>query len=161
MWQRAREWGKAVLVMWLMATSVAAQNSATGSLTGTVSDPSGGVLPGVTVRATNPATGLSQSTITSTAGDWTIASLPVGRYELSFELDGFKKLTRSDVLVEAVVTRQVPVTLEVGSVAEVVNCQRRRPHGRRQHRRHLPAPERRRADPRPDVHAQLYPSPLG
>ena len=77
-------------------------------------------MPGVTVRATNPATGLSQSTITSTAGDWTIASLPVGRYELSFELDGFKKLTRSDVLVEAVVTRQVPVTLEVGSVAEVV-----------------------------------------
>ena len=78
-------------------------------------------MPGVTVRATNPATGLSQSTVTSTAGDWTIASLPVGRYELSFELDGFKKLTRSDVLVEAVVTRQVPVTLEVGSVAEVVN----------------------------------------
>ena len=120
MWQRAREWGKAVLVIWLMAASLTAQSSATGSLTGTVSDPSGGVLPGVTVRATNPATGLSQSTITSTAGDWTIASLPVGRYELSFELDGFKKLTRSDVLVEAVVTRQVPVTLEVGSVTEVV-----------------------------------------
>ena len=96
----------------------AAQSTATGSLTGTVADPSGAVLPGVTVVAVNPDTGVSQSTVTGSSGEWTVASLPVGRYELTFELSGFKKLTRSDVQVEAVVTRQLNVTLDVGAMTD-------------------------------------------
>ncbi len=58
--------------------------------------------------------------MTGTSGDWTIAALPVGRYELTFELSGFKKLTRSDVQVEAAVTRQLRVVLEVGTLSEQV-----------------------------------------
>ena len=49
-----------------------------------------------------------------------MSALPVGRYKLSFELNGFKKYTRSDVLIEAVVTRQLNITLEVGAMTEQV-----------------------------------------
>jgi hypothetical protein len=97
-----------------------AQGSPTGSLTGTVTDPSGGVLPGVTILAKNVQTGLLQPTVSGGAGDWRISALPGGTYELSFELDGFKKLVRHGVIVEAAVTRSVPVTLDVGGLSETV-----------------------------------------
>ena len=63
-----------------------AQGSPTGALTGTVSDPSGGVLPGVTVVAKGAQTGLSQQTVSGGAGEWRIPGLPLGTYEVSFEL---------------------------------------------------------------------------
>src|SRR5512145_1158321 len=110
----------AALLIGLVPAAALAQSSATGSLSGTVQDPSGGVLPGATVRVMNPGTGLSQTTVTGTSGEWTIAALPVGRYEVAFELSGFKKLTRSDVQVEAVITRQLRVVLEVGALTEQV-----------------------------------------
>src|SRR5687767_4562502 len=74
---------------------VGAQGSPTGTLSGTVSDPSGAVLPGVTVTARGAQTGLTQQTVSGTEGDWRIPALPSGTYEISFELDGFKRLVRS------------------------------------------------------------------
>ena len=72
-------------------------------------------------RCSRPAsTGGSRSAVSGASGEWTVASLPVGRYSISFELSGFKKLTRGDVLVEAVVTRRVNVTLEVGALTDQV-----------------------------------------
>ena len=97
-----------------------AQFSPTGTLTGTVSDPSGGVLPGVSVTAKSTQTGLTQQTVSGGEGDWRIPGLPTGSYEIAFELDGFKKLVRSGITVEAATTRSVPVTLEVGGLTETV-----------------------------------------
>ena len=102
-------------------SSARAQGSPTGSLTGTVADPSGAVLPGVTVVAKGAQTGLTQQSVSGGAGDWRIAALPAGIYDLSFELDGFKRLVRSGVIVEAAVTRSLPVTLEVGGLSETVH----------------------------------------
>src|SRR5687768_13496030 len=99
---------------------VGAQGSPTGTLSGTVSDPSGAVLPGVTVTARGAQTGLTQQTVSGTEGDWRIPALPSGTYEISFELDGFKRLVRSGVIVEAATTRSVAVTLEVGGLSETV-----------------------------------------
>ena len=62
-------------------SSARAQGSPTGSLTGTVADPSGGVLPGVTVIAKGAQTGLTQQTVSGGAGDWRIAALPAGTYD--------------------------------------------------------------------------------
>jgi carboxypeptidase family protein len=109
-----------VVCVALCPVAAMAQSSATGSVAGKVTDVSGGVLPGATVRANNPNTGVTQSTVAGSAGDWLLAALPVGRYELTFELDGFKKLMRGDVLIEASVTREINVTLEVGSVSEQI-----------------------------------------
>ena len=119
-------WTFAVVALVAMAVVLAApvpawaQGSPTGTLTGTVSDPSGGVLPGVTVIAKGAQTGLTQQTISGGAGDWRIPGLPLGAYEVSFELDGFKKLVRSGVTVEAATIRSVPVTLQVGGLAETI-----------------------------------------
>jgi hypothetical protein len=113
----------AVVVIALAAGAPApagAQGSPTGTLTGTISDPSGGVLPGVTVVARGVQTGLTQQTISGGAGDWRIPALPVGAYEVSFELQGFKKLVRSGVTVEAAVTRSLHVTLAVGGLSETI-----------------------------------------
>ena len=108
--------GSAVLAT---PTPAAAQGSA-GTLAGTVSDPSGGVLPGVTVIAKGAQTGFTQQTVSGGTGDWRIPGLPSGSYEVSFELDGFKKLVRSGITVEAATMRSVPVTLEVGGLTETV-----------------------------------------
>src|SRR5687767_4250064 len=102
------------------ATGAAAQGNPTGALSGVVSDPSGGVLPGVTVVAVNVGTGVTQQTLTGASGDWRLAALPTGTYELVFELDGFKKLVRSGINVEAAATRSVPVRLEVGGLTETI-----------------------------------------
>lgn len=110
----------AVTALFAAPASVRAQGSPTGTLTGTVADPSGAVLPGVSVTATGAQTGLTQQAITGGAGDWRIPALPAGTYALSFELDGFKRLQRSGVTVEAAVTRAIPVTLEVGGLSETV-----------------------------------------
>jgi Carboxypeptidase regulatory-like domain len=106
--------------LFLAPPAARAQGNPTGTLTGTITDPSGGVLPGVTVTATSAQTGLTQQTVSGGAGDWRIAALPLGVYDISFELDGFKKLVRSGVTVEAAVTRSVPVTLDVGGITETV-----------------------------------------
>ena len=68
-----RVWICGILALLLLPSLATAQSSATGSLTGTVTDPSGGVLPGVTVLVTNPDTGVSQSTVTGSSGEWTVA----------------------------------------------------------------------------------------
>ena len=104
----------------LGARVAAAQVSPTGTLNGVVTDASGGVLPGVTVLAVNVATGVTQQTVTSESGDWRLAALPTGTYEVSFELDGFKKLVRSGVNVEAAVTHSVPVRLDIGGLTETI-----------------------------------------
>ena len=72
------------------------------------------MLPGVTVVAKAVRTGLTQQTVSGENGDWRIPALPAGAYKVTFELDGFKKLVRSGINVEAAVTRTVPVTLEIG-----------------------------------------------
>src|SRR5688500_15466886 len=59
-----------------------AQGNPNGTLTGVVSDPSGGVLPGVTVVIKNAQTGLTQQTLTGTAGEWRVPALPPGQYVL-------------------------------------------------------------------------------
>jgi hypothetical protein len=117
---RLHVWIAGLIAVLLVPSVAAAQSSASGSLSGMVIDSSGGALPGVTVLAANRDTGVSQTTVSGGSGQWTIAALPVGRYTVAFELSGFKKLLRSDVLVEAVVTRQINVTLEVGAITEQV-----------------------------------------
>lgn len=122
LWMAVGRWGMAVATVAMMAVAqpVWGQSSVTGSLTGTVADPSGGVLPGVNVTARATGTGISRLVVTGSEGEWTISALPVGIYELTFELDGFKKLVRSDVIVEAAVPRALNASLEVGAISEQV-----------------------------------------
>ena len=73
---------------------------AVGAITGTVTDPSGAVIPGVKVTATRVETGISQSTVTSSAGTYTIPSLVVGTYNVTAEAGGFKTGTASGITLD-------------------------------------------------------------
>jgi S1-C subfamily serine protease len=94
---------------------------ATGSITGTVEDVSGAVLPGVTVTLTGERLiGGAQSQTTDTSGAYRFARLPPGAYVVKFELQGFKGVERRDIVVNASFTATVNVKLEVGTLQETI-----------------------------------------
>ena len=110
----------AFCVLW--GGSGAAQGTS-GILNGQVVDQSGGAVPGVTVTATNPATGEARVAVTTAAGTYQLAALPVGTYTLTYQLEGFKTTTRTGIMVEASVPRAINVSLELGGLSEVVTVE--------------------------------------
>ena len=91
-----------------------------GTITGTVADPSGAVVPGVTVTLTSPVLLTPRTIVTDTAGGYAFQSLPLGDYTASYELSGFKKVLREGLTVTAARTLTVDVTLEAGNLSETV-----------------------------------------
>ena len=77
------------LTLWLTSTAAWAQLS-TAQLSGRVADESGAVLPGVTVTATQTATGLTRSVTTDANGTYVLPNLPTGPYRLEAALQGFR-----------------------------------------------------------------------
>lgn len=101
--------------------ALAQSTAANGAIEGTVTDASGGVLPGVTVTVTNIETGTIRSVVTSDGGLFRATLLPLGAYRVSAELQGFKTFEQVGVTVGAGQTATVDVTLEVGDLNEVVS----------------------------------------
>ena len=91
-----------------------------GSVSGTVKDPSGGVMPGVNVTATNIALGTMSSTVTDGQGLYSFPKLPVARYDVTIQIDGFKPLRRTGIQVDADSAIQINATLELGEQSETV-----------------------------------------
>src|SRR6516165_11489282 len=94
--------------------------AAAGAITGTVSDPAGAVVAGAVVSARNTETGVSYPAATTTTGNYTITQLPVGTYEISVKVPGFKTYTHTNLTVGAGAAIKEDVTLEVGTAAEAV-----------------------------------------
>jgi outer membrane receptor protein involved in Fe transport len=92
----------------------------TAAIVGTVVDQSGAVLPGVTVTATQAATGVTSSTVTNASGQFVFPSLRVGVYAVSAELAGFKRAVRSQVRLNVQDRAVVDFQLAVGELAEEV-----------------------------------------
>ena len=86
-----------------------------GTLTGTVSDPSGAVIPGVSIEAKNVQTGATYQAGSSETGNYTLTQLPAGTYELSATLPGFKRFVRENIIVSVATVLRIDVTLEVGA----------------------------------------------
>ena len=101
--------------------SRAAAQAVTGTLLGNITDSSGAAVPGVSVTATEVQTNVSRTTVSNEAGHYTFSSLPNGKYTVSSELQGFKKVIRPNVEVEVNTTIRVDMTLEVGAMTEAVN----------------------------------------
>ncbi len=91
-----------------------------GSVLGTVSDESGAVVAGATVTAKSVATGVTRSTVTDESGDFAIAELPVGTYEISVQREGFQTALVQDIEVAVSGERRVDVGLKPGAVTEQV-----------------------------------------
>ncbi len=92
----------------------------TGNISGTVTDPSGSVIPGASVTATNTGTGAQRVTQTTSAGVCFLNNLPVGNYKLSVESTGFKRYEASNVRLDVNDRLNFTVHLEIGAVTEAV-----------------------------------------
>ena len=98
-----------------------AQNVTTGSMTGVVSDTQGGVLPGVTVTAVHGPTGTSYEGVTQGDGRFSLLNVRVGGpYQVTVALAGFKSEMLQDVVVTLGESTELPVTLQIQAVTEVV-----------------------------------------
>ena len=102
----------------LLAAPVLAQSTAT--LLGTVSDTSGGVLPGVTVTARHIATGLERTVVSAGEGTYRIPALPVGAYEIRVELEGFRSELRTGITLTVGQEAVINFALEVGALTETL-----------------------------------------
>lgn len=107
-----------VILALLTPTALLAQ-TVTGTLSGTVTDRSGGALPGVTVTAKNAETGLERVVVTNETGFYNAPFLPVGRYDVHAELAGFGTTRRSNVRVDLNTTVVQDFTLDPSMAEEV------------------------------------------
>jgi hypothetical protein len=107
----------------LLPVFVMAQTAGTGALTGTVTDPSGAVIPNVKVTATNTETGQARSVTTGANGTYTIPLLPPGTYRVQFSASGFKPVEAPNVRVNVTETPVLDERLEVGQQAEQVTVE--------------------------------------
>ena len=89
-------------------------------ITGTVSDPAGAIVAGAPVSAKNINTGLEYQAATTTTGNYTLNELPVGRYEVTVAVPGFKKFIRAGLDVLAAQTYRIDIGLEVGATSDSV-----------------------------------------
>ena len=115
--------GLMVIIVSLVAFagSPAAGQGTTASIIGQVTDQSGGVLPGVTVTATSPALQVPQVTdVTNAVGEYRLAPLPVGLYEVAFELAGFRPAQRQNVRLTVGFAAKIDVQLGLATVAETI-----------------------------------------
>lgn len=91
----------------------------TGSIVGTVTDPSGAVAPGASVKIKNTLTGINFNTVTNESGRYAAPALRVGDYEVAVEAAGFKKAVQSGIALLVNQTMVVDFTLEVGQITEI------------------------------------------
>jgi hypothetical protein len=110
-----------VALLWLAACcadALAAQTTAT--LTGTVEDPSGGVVAGARVTAQHAETGAARTTLTDAEGRFTLPGLAVGAYEVRAEANGFRPLVQSGVWLALGETAVLRLRLELGPLDQIV-----------------------------------------
>jgi hypothetical protein len=107
------------LVGVVLPAPVAAQASQ-ATISGIVTDPSGGVIPGVSVAAINLSTGQRTTVTTNDQGFFVLTQLPIGHYAVEAEITGFRKYVRPSLTVTTAATMALDVHLEVGNVDNVV-----------------------------------------
>jgi hypothetical protein len=111
----------AFVSIWLLALGGTMFGQAgAGTITGTISDQAGAIVPGAAIEALNSGTGAIYAAQSTSTGDYTISQLPVGTYELSVRVPGFKTYSHSNLSVQAVVTVREDVALQVGNASDSV-----------------------------------------
>jgi hypothetical protein len=91
-----------------------------GTITGTISDPAGAVVPNAPIEAKNVETGAVYQAATSSTGNYTLPQVPTGTYELTITVAGFKKFVRQNIVVPVAQTVRIDIPLEVGTSSDSV-----------------------------------------
>jgi len=112
-----------VCVLAVLASSVAGFAQTTGTLRGTIKDPSGAVIPGASVTATQEETNAARKTQSNESGDYEFAVLPVGRYTLQTEASGFNTYVRKGIEVTLGHVIVVDAEMQLGQTVQVVTAE--------------------------------------
>lgn len=92
----------------------------TATIAGVVTDPSGAVVPSITVVATNEGTGARFQSLTDSDGQYAIRAVPIGTYSLSAEAQGFKRFETHQIRVQVNEVARVDISLSVGATTETI-----------------------------------------
>ncbi len=111
----------------LLVLGSAFAQSDRSTITGTISDPAGAVVANAAISAVNQDTGIEYQAASTATGNYGINELPVGRYQLSVTVPGFKKYVRQGLDVQARQTYRIDIALEVGNATESVTVQAEAP----------------------------------
>ena len=106
-----------VVVLVLLATATLVGQTFRGTILGSVTDPSGAVVAGATVKIHNLATGLERTTTTSADGSYAVPELPIGTYSVTVTLTGFQTAITNNVEVDVATERRVDVAFKTGAVS--------------------------------------------
>jgi hypothetical protein len=109
-----------LILSMLMIASTASAQFDRGSISGTVTDQSGGVVPGATVTVVSLQTGAERVAVTDSSGFYTFPNLTAGRYSISAELTGFKRIVQDSIQLDAASASTRDFTLETGELTEQV-----------------------------------------
>lgn len=105
--------------LFLMASLALAQATG-GVILGTVSDTTGGIIPGATITVKNLSTGIAYKIVTDELGGYRVPGLPPGDYEVTAELEGFKTEVVTGIKLAVGQQAVINVTLEVGELTEKI-----------------------------------------
>jgi hypothetical protein len=94
-----------------------------GTISGTIRDSTGAVIPGAKITVTNPATGVAINLTSNDVGEYTIPNLPVGAYNVKVEKEGFRASILNGLQVDAATNVRADITLEVGQATQAVEVQ--------------------------------------
>ena len=113
-----------LLLLWMFLTLMCGASmfgqGYQAQIVGRIIDPSGAPIPGATITATNVATNISSSTVTTQNGEYVIPQLPLGAYAVTVEAKGFQKFVRHGITLEVNQIVRVDATLAVGQVSQEV-----------------------------------------
>ncbi len=110
----------AVALCFVMFSIAVFGQAGTGTITGTVTDPTGAAIANAPVEVRNTDTNFPYATATTVTGAYTVLRLPPGPYSITVSAPGFKKLVRSGLAVDAGQTLPLDLALQVGSAGESV-----------------------------------------
>lgn len=112
-----------VLFSITLSPSMAAQAIASAELGGSVTDPTGAVMPGAAVKAINTDTGAVRTTTSNDAGQFSLPGLPVGPYRLEVQAKGFKNYSQTGIVLQVGASASVKVVMSLGGASDSVVVQ--------------------------------------
>src|ERR1700678_2515975 len=112
-----------LFILSVVLLGTAAYGQGTATIVGTVTDPTGAVVPNARITITNLDQGFVRTMDTNTAGSYDAPELPIGRFQVQVEASGFKTYDRTDITLNVNDTVRVDALLQVGTVGQSVTVQ--------------------------------------
>src|SRR5262245_53173376 len=107
----------------LLGCSILWGQGSTAQISGSVSDPTGAVLPGVEITATQTDTGVNRTAVSNETGAYVLPNLPIGPYRLEATLPGFRTFAQTGIVLQVNSNPAINIVLQVGQLTETVEVQ--------------------------------------